>query len=118
MWNRAAVARPPLPPLSRARIRPYPSPSRFAHVSVCAHGRSQEEQVEYTCSECGAASAGTRLCHVIKRLPRIVVLHIKRFAVDMAAREIRKRHDAIFFPNVLDLCMSPRGVRIGTHTFC
>ena len=57
----------------------------------------------YACGECGEAQAAAQLRHTLRRLPRIVVLHIKRFAVDLTAMEIRKRRDAIRVPEVLDL---------------
>jgi len=62
-----------------------------------------DEDVTYTCSNCGKVDAPARLRHRIYRLPRVVILHIKRFGIDMAAQEIRKRHDLVAFTETLDL---------------
>ena len=64
-----------------------------------------DEDVTYTCSDCGKVDAPARLRHRIYRLPRVAILHIKRFGIDMAAQEIRKRHDLVSFMETLDLGM-------------
>lgn len=39
----------------------------------------QEEEVEKDCEGCGGANQPHSLRHTIRRLPRILVLHMKRF---------------------------------------
>jgi ubiquitin C-terminal hydrolase len=45
----------------------------------------QEEDVEKDCEECGAVNSMHSLQHSISRLPRILVLHLKRFKVTRCA---------------------------------
>ena len=41
----------------------------------------QEETVEKSCDACGAANAPHALRHLVRRLPRVLALHLKRFKV-------------------------------------
>ena len=41
----------------------------------------QEEEVEKSCESCGGANLPHSLRHTIRRLPRVLVLHMKRFKV-------------------------------------
>lgn len=43
----------------------------------------QPEVLEKHCESCGAANARHTLTHAIWRLPRVLVVHIKRFQVRM-----------------------------------
>ena len=41
----------------------------------------QDETVEKACETCGAKAVSHRVHHIIRRLPRVLVLHLKRFQV-------------------------------------
>jgi ubiquitin C-terminal hydrolase len=41
----------------------------------------QEEEVEKSCESCGGSNLPHNLRHTIRRLPRVLVLHMKRFKV-------------------------------------
>ncbi len=43
---------------------------------------AQDETVEKSCDKCGAKDVSHRVHHVIRRLPRVLVLHLKRFQVN------------------------------------
>lgn len=47
----------------------------------CCHATLQEEAVTKDCEGCGAAGAPHSIRHVLRRLPRVLVLHLKRFQV-------------------------------------
>ncbi|KAL4457464.1 hypothetical protein ABPG75_012329 [Micractinium tetrahymenae] len=47
----------------------------------------EEEEVEKSCEACGGANLPHALRHSIRRLPRVLVLHIKRFQVSWNAEQ-------------------------------
>ena len=59
--------------------------------------------MQSTCSECGTASEAASLHHRVRRLPRVLVLHLKRFALDPVTFDVLKRHDVVTFPSTLTL---------------
>ena len=50
-------------------------------VLVCPLPLPQEEEVEKSCEGCSGANLAHRLRHTLRRLPRVLVLHMKRFKV-------------------------------------
>ncbi|PSC75195.1 UPF0187 chloroplastic [Micractinium conductrix] len=53
---------------------------QYTHLSL-ELPPAQEEEVEKACEACGGASVAHALRHAVKRLPRVLVLHLKRFNV-------------------------------------
>lgn len=45
----------------------------------CCSFPVQDEEVEKSCEACGAANLPHCLRHTLRRLPRVLVLHMKRF---------------------------------------
>lgn len=48
-------------------------------VHACVHACVQEEDLDKACEGCGAACVRHRMTHVLSRLPRVLVIHLKRF---------------------------------------
>lgn len=57
----------------------------FIHGCVAA---LQDEEVEKSCEGCGAANLPHRLRHTLRRLPRVLVLHMKRFKASLFVGEL------------------------------
>lgn len=41
----------------------------------------QDEDLEKSCEKCGAKDVKHRVRHTLRRLPRVLILHLKRFQV-------------------------------------
>mmetsp|Transcript_3687 Transcript_3687/g.10676 ORF Transcript_3687/g.10676 Transcript_3687/m.10676 type:complete len:852 (-) Transcript_3687:293-2848(-) len=67
----------------------------------------QDEMVEKSCEKCGGGDVAHRVQHVLRRLPRVLVLHLKRFQVQLiagsATSSFRKLHSRVAVPDSLDL---------------
>ncbi|XP_072034963.1 ubiquitin carboxyl-terminal hydrolase 37-like [Amphiura filiformis] len=59
------------------------------------------EEIEYTCSECGGKSAS--VVHKFTKLPRILILHLKRYTFDIEASVNAKLRQPIGIPKYLTL---------------
>ena len=55
------------------------SVTNTSRAAVCFH--LQDETVEKTCEGCGAENVKHSVHHVLRRLPRVLALHFKRFRV-------------------------------------
>lgn len=70
---------PPKAALRLVSLQHCGHPQRqLLHISV------QDEEVEKTCEGCGAENVAHSVHHVLRRLPRILALHFKRFRVRRA----------------------------------
>ena len=60
-------------------------------LPLCVHSYAlrstalQEEEVEKSCEGCCGANVAHRLRHTLRRLPRVLVLHMKRFKASFKA---------------------------------
>lgn len=67
----------------------------------------QEEEVEKSCEACGGANLAHRLRHTIRRLPRVLALHLKRFRVAWSTEQqtpvCQKLHTAVELPAAVHL---------------
>ncbi|RUS31671.1 hypothetical protein BC938DRAFT_477332 [Jimgerdemannia flammicorona] len=61
----------------------------------------QDEHILYKCESCENEKATVR--HTIRKLPRILVLHLKRFAVNMDNNVCEKRRDSVIMNQHLNL---------------
>uniref|UniRef100_A0A5S6QK77 Ubiquitin carboxyl-terminal hydrolase n=1 Tax=Trichuris muris TaxID=70415 RepID=A0A5S6QK77_TRIMR len=60
-----------------------------------------EETISYTCAHCGCSE--TVVHHRITKLPRILILHVKRYKYNEESRESEKAKNAIGIPTFLTL---------------
>lgn len=63
--------------------------------------RKQDERVLYKCEKCESEEAMVH--HTIRRLPRILVLHLKRFAINLSNNLCEKRQDPVIMNQRLDM---------------
>ena len=79
---------PPLRPcplfLTHIKAKPHAN-ARLLHISLiplflppCRY-LLQDEEVEKSCEKCGTASVGHMVRHSVRRLPAVLVVHLKRF---------------------------------------
>jgi len=61
----------------------------------------EDEDVEKVCNKCSCSTAEMK--HNFLRLPRILVLHLKRFKLDSSAKTFTKITDKISMPTSIDL---------------
>eukprot|EP00741_Cyanophora_paradoxa_P008129 tig00001264_g7866.t1 len=77
------------------------APARPSLSSLLRRFFAAEGGVERTCEACGHRSA--RVEHRLRRLPRVLVLHLKRFKFVLSRRSHDKRADPVEIDATLDL---------------
>ncbi|KAI9089439.1 hypothetical protein DFS34DRAFT_413881 [Phlyctochytrium arcticum] len=70
----------------------------------------KEELVDRTCEKCGCTKAKT--LSRIETLPRVMIIHLKRFQLDTATSRIRKREDLVDVPLRLNMGMAIRALSV------
>ncbi|PFX20725.1 Ubiquitin carboxyl-terminal hydrolase 37 [Stylophora pistillata] len=63
----------------------------------------EDEQLEYTCGKCESKEAV--ISHSFSRLPRVLILHLKRYGFDNFTEEQAKRQDKIKIERFINLSM-------------
>jgi len=76
------------------------SPDGF-QMEKLLEGFFQEDTVDKECEHCSGRAFTVR--HKIRRLPRVLVLHVKRFSIDTKTLRPEKRHDRVVAPLSLSL---------------
>ncbi|CAH3045275.1 unnamed protein product [Porites evermanni] len=66
-------------------------------------GSGMDEELEYKCSKCEAKEAV--ISHNFIRLPRLLVLHLKRYEYDNLTEEQAKKQDKVNIERFIDLSM-------------
>lgn len=75
--------------------------ARFLIRRLYSAKLSQDEAVDLKCEKCGHERA--LLSHKITKLPRVLVLHLKRFSVDPQLRSYVKTQHSVVINKRLDL---------------
>ena len=88
----SASAPPPTPTAAGRRLFPLPE---------LLQRHFQEETLQLRCERCGHDKVRSR--SFLASLPRVLVLHLKRFAVDPVSGVCRKVNDLVPFPATLDM---------------
>lgn len=63
----------------------------------------EDEELEYTCSKCESKEAV--ISHSFSRLPRVLILHLKRYGYDNLTEEQAKKQDKVNIERFIDLKM-------------
>ncbi|KAL9957804.1 hypothetical protein ACROYT_G034751 [Oculina patagonica] len=63
----------------------------------------EDEELEYSCSKCESKEAV--LSHSFSRLPRVLILHLKRYGYDNLTEEQAKKQDKVKIERFIDLRM-------------
>ncbi|XP_064597837.1 ubiquitin carboxyl-terminal hydrolase 37-like [Liolophura sinensis] len=61
----------------------------------------REEQLEYTCAECGCKQS--QVFHSFTRLPRVLIVHLKRYSYSIVGSNNTKMGRSVFIPGYLTL---------------
>lgn len=72
-----------------------------AHLQQLFNLYFSSEDVEYSCTECDGRSAS--LSHKLGRLPRVLILHLKRYGYNTHLSKNSKRVDNIRIPRFIDV---------------
>lgn len=76
------------------------------HTQTLLQDHLQDEEVEKSCEGCGAENVPHAVHHVLRRLPRVLALHFKRFRAQLGPNNsprFRKMHTRIAVPDSLQL---------------